>query len=98
MIFDRIRPCEVDGQLCLFHSFIEEELGVLQINDNIVLGVNQVERLIRDFEERGIVAHCCSLEKLRHAWALVEFPDGSVKKVEPEKVRFLDREESWSHE
>ena len=67
---------------------------MLQLNCNIVMGSSQVDRLIRDFEERRIVSNCCSLEKLRHAWALVEFPDGSVKKVEPEKVRFLDREES----
>ncbi len=92
MIFERIRPCEVDGEFCLFHRFIEEEQGVLQVNDNILLPSSAMDRIIRDYEERKIVATCFTLEKLRHAYALVELPDGTVKKVEPEKVRFLDRE------
>lgn len=88
-----LRPCEVDGQRCYFHRFIEQELGWLQFNDEIVLGAKTVDMIIEDFNERHIIANCCSMEKLRHAYALVEFPDGTVKKVEPEKVRFLDREE-----
>lgn len=87
-----LRPCEVDGQRCYFHRFIEQELGWLQFNDEIVLGTKTVDMILDDFHERGIIANCCSMEKLRHAYALVEFPDGTVKKVEPEKVRFLDRE------
>lgn len=87
-----LRPCEVDGQRGYFHRFIEQELGWLQFNDEIVLGAKTVDMILDDFHERGIIANCCSMEKLRHAYALVEFPDGTVKKVEPEKVRFLDRE------
>lgn len=87
-----LRPCEVDGQVCYFHRFIEEERGVLCVN--AFMKRSEMEEYRRLYEEEGVVTCYCSLEKLRHAWALVEFPDGSVKKVEPEKVRFLDREES----
>lgn len=87
-----LRPCEVDGQVCYFHRFIEEERGVLQIN--AFMRPENVALVRRMYEEDGVMTNACSLEKLRHAWALVEFPDGAVKKVEPEKVRFLDREES----
>lgn len=85
-----LRPCEVDGQRCYFHRFIEEERGVLQIN--AFMRPENVEKVRRMYEEDGVMTNACTLEKLRHAYALVEFPDGTVKKVEPEKVRFLDRE------
>lgn len=86
-----LRPCEVDGKRCYFHRFIEEERGVLQIN--AFMRPESVKQVRRMYEEDGVMTNACSLEKLRHAYALVEFPDGTVKKVEPEKVRFLDREE-----
>lgn len=85
-----LRPCEVDGQRCYFHRFIEEERGVLQIN--IFMKERDAYEAREIYERYGLVFNGCSLEKLRHAYALVEFSDGTVKKVEPEKVRFLDRE------
>ena len=85
-----LRPCEVDGQRCYFHRFIEEERGVLQIN--ALMRPESIKAVRRMYEEDGILSNACALEKLRHAYALVEFPDGAVKKVEPETVRFLDRE------
>ena len=85
-----LRPCEVDGQRCYFHRFIEEEQGVLEFH--AFMKAADIEDVCRMYEEARIVPDCCGLEKLRHAYALVEFPDGAVKKVEPETVRFLDRE------
>ena len=86
---EQLRPCEVCGQRCYFHRFIEEERGILQIN--AFMKPETIEKVRRMYEEDGVMSNCCTLEKIRHAWALVEFPDGQLKKVEPEAVKFLDR-------
>lgn len=85
-----LRPCEVDGQACHFHRFIEEEQGVLQCCGPFRPAY--MMRAARHLKEDGFIPSDVTMEKLRHAWALVELPDGCLKKVEPEKVRFLDRE------
>jgi hypothetical protein len=38
--------------------------------------------------------HRFAEEVIRVTFALVEYPDGSVGKVDPDKVHFLDRKES----
>lgn len=86
-----LRPCEVDGRRGWFHRFVEEERGLLQID--VFKRCESVALAERTFKEDGVIPPGCSMEKVRHAWALVEFLDGSVKKVEPETVRFIDGEE-----
>ena len=46
--------------------------------------------LLRRFRENGVVPVGCSAEITRHSFALVEYPDGSVGKVDPALVHFLD--------
>ena len=85
------RPCLVDGKPAVFHRWVDEDKGLLKIN--AFVRMPEAEALNRTFHEDGIVPNCCSMEKLRTTLALVEYPDGSVGKVKPELVQFLDREE-----
>lgn len=86
-----LRPCEVDGQACLFHRFVDE--------NNVLIKVDgftrpEVETVLRArFEQNRVVPGGCSVETVRDTYALVEYPDGSLHKVAPLDVRFTDRKD-----
>lgn len=85
-----LRPCEVDGQACLFHRFVDEDKALLRVN---VFCRDYEMRALRDrMDAHGIVPDGCSTEVIRVTYALVEYPDGSLGKVDPTKVCFTDRE------
>lgn len=88
---DRLRPCEVDGKPCLFHRWIDEDKAVLEIG--ILVKQETLNAWRHAFNESGAVPPESTVKILRHTYALVEYPDGSVGKVEPELVQFLDRKE-----
>lgn len=85
----RPRPCEVDGQVCTFHRFIDEDKALLRIN--CFTRPDERDAMVRYFRQAGAYAATeCSTEIIRVTLALVEYPDGSIGKVDPEKVTFLD--------
>ena len=84
-----LRPCEVDGKPALFHRFIEEDKALLRINTYCRPDEQQI--LVRCFHDEGVCSNICSTEIIRNTWALVEYSDGSVGKVDPALVTFLDR-------
>lgn len=84
------RLCEVDGKVCTFHRWIEEDKALLKINTFTRYEEQVILR--RRFVEEGVVPLGCSTEVVRRTYALVEFADGSVGKVDPELVQFIDRE------
>lgn len=84
------RLCEVDGETCMFHRFVDEDKALLDVN--VFVPVSEFRLMRKRFKEDGIVPPGCSTEVVRCTLALVEFPDGTLKKVDPEAVRFLDRE------
>ena len=86
------RLCLVDGKPAVFHRWVDEDKGLLKINTFVRTA--EAETLNRTFHEYGIIPDCCSMEKLRTTLALVEYPDGSVGKVKPELIQFLDRKEA----
>lgn len=85
------RPCLADGKPAVFHRWVDEDKGLLRIN--AFTRPEEQDRLHRTFREAGVIPHCCSMEALRAAFALVEYSDGSVGKVKPELIQFLDRGE-----
>ncbi len=85
------RPCDVDGKAALFHRFVDEDQALLRINR--FCNPSERDAVVRYFRDEGVYnANFCSTEILRSTWAMVEYPDGSLGKVEPEKVTFLDNE------
>lgn len=81
------RPCLVDEKPAVFHRFVEEDRALLQINAYCEPGDR--ERIRREFQETGVYPDTCYATTLRSTLALVEFPDGSLRKVDPELVTLL---------
>jgi hypothetical protein len=59
---------------------------------NCFVTLDERESIVRRFEKDGFVPTGCSVEIVRKTLALVEYPDGSVGKVDPSLVTFLDKE------
>ncbi len=86
---ETIRPCEVDGMRCLFHRFVNEDKALLKINAYLL--PHEQREIVAEFKVAGVVPRCCSTEVVRTTFALVEYPDGSLGKVDPVKVCFTDK-------
>lgn len=86
-----LRPCLADGKPATFHRWMDEDRALLQ-TVGLLNRADQM-RASRLFREEGLVDVTHKIEKLRICCALVEYPDGSVGKVKPELIQFLDRKE-----
>lgn len=84
------RPCEVDGRPALFHRWVEEDRALLRFETMI----HHDERKYVEyrFHEAGVIPPGCSTEVIRETFALVEYRDGTIAKVSPELIRFVDKE------
>ena len=83
------RFCEVDGKPAYFHRWVDEDKALLKIN--CFTRPEEQDILVRRFRSEAVLPMGTSAEIIRHALALVEYDDGTVDKVEPEKVKFTDR-------
>lgn len=86
-----LRPCTADDKPAVFHRWVDADSSLLRINTFVHPEEGAI--ISRHFRDTGIVPYGCSVEVVRAAFALVEYPDGSVEKVKPELIQFLDREE-----
>lgn len=82
------RPCTVCGVKCMFHRWIEEEKLILKIESSIRRRPGYLDIALRDYNENGIVGPGMSTEKVKQTFALVEFEDGHIEKVDPTVVIF----------
>lgn len=83
------RPCEVDGTPAFFHRWVDEDRVLLH---TCSFAPDQHHRArLDEFKRDGLVSPDCRTEAVRHTFALVEYQDGTVCKVEPEMVKFTDR-------
>lgn len=85
------RPCLADGKPATFHRWVDEDKALLKIN--VFMRPDDQLKCVRRFHEEGVLDGTCSTEKLKTCSALVEYPDGSVGRVKPELIQFLDRKE-----
>lgn len=85
------RPCLADGKPATFHRWVDEDKALLRI-DRFLRPEDQL-MIFRRFQESGVVDAGAEIVKVRTCSALVEYPDGSVGKVKPELITFLDRKE-----
>lgn len=86
-----LRPCLADDKPATFHRWVDEDKALLQIH--AMVRPEDRSRIFRRFQEYGLADSHSTIEKLRTCFALVEYPDGSVGKVKPELIQFLDRKE-----
>ena len=86
-----LRPCLADSKPATFHLWAEEDTAMLQVDT--LLHPKDLVQVYREFNRSGVAGAGSHIEKLRTCFALVEYADGSVGKVKPELIQFLDRKE-----
>ena len=84
-----LRPCTVDGQPALFHRFVDNDKGVLQIKGFV--RPSELSTILENFTKNNFTDCTCNIEKFRSTMALVEWPDGCLSTVAVESVQFTDR-------
>lgn len=84
------RPCKVDGEPAYFHRFVDNDRGLLQVN--AFTRPEEHRKLLQEYQTLGLIPNCAKLEKLHETRALIEWPDGRLCTVAPERVQFTDRE------
>lgn len=89
----RPRRCEVDGRPATFLRWIEEDRALLKFDKGGYLTESAVDQIINSFKEQDLVAPCCSTDVLHVVHALVEYQDGTVHRVDPERIRFTHKRE-----
>ena len=85
------RPCLVGEKPAIFHRWVHEEKALFRVDT--FMRPEEVERAVQRFRADGVIPPGCGVEKQAACFALVEYPDGSVGKVSPELIHFLDRKE-----
>lgn len=83
------RPCEAYGKPAFFHRWVDEDKALLKVM--CYTSPAEQDIIVRHFKEEGLLLSGASVEVVRHTFALVEYQDGTVCKVEPEMVKFTDR-------
>lgn len=81
------RPCKVDGKPAIFHGWAADDRAILRVN--VIVPHDECVRLVETFHTEHVATNSCSVEVVRKTSALVEYRDGSVSLVEPEKVQFI---------
>ena len=89
------RPCEVLGIKALFHRYIEDV--VLYIKTPALpyprLQDENWQNCLRMIREDLTIPRGFDVDKMSKTVALVEYEDGTVQKVDPTNVKFLDTKE-----
>lgn len=84
------RLCLVDGKPCIFHRWVDDDQVLVNYN---APSHEDAEKMIQQFSAGKVAGPNISTEVVRRTFALVEYPDGSVGKVAPELITFLDKED-----
>ncbi len=85
---DSRRPCEVDGSKAWYHGLVHCDRTVVRM-DGIFPEDKRVE-IERAIQHRQVFPSNWHTHVERRTYAMVEYLDGSVSKVDPEKVHFID--------
>lgn len=90
------RSCEVRGVKALFHRYVEDT--EIYIKNELIHPAQEkrLEWLKSMIREDNIVPRGCDIEKINKTLALVEYGDGTVHKVDPTIVKFLDTKEKFA--
>ena len=78
-----LRPCEVDGDKAFFHGWITEDRVFIKQHNR------RFEPTHRVFMPGNVIT-ADDLQTVQTVYALIEYADGEVAKVDPESVRFVD--------
>lgn len=83
------RPCKVDGELCRFHRFVEQDRLIMQVNS--FARPDERENITRRALDTGIIPGGLNATAvIRETRALIEWPAGQLSTVAIERVQFTD--------
>lgn len=85
---DRRRPCEVDGSKAWYHGLVHCDRTVVRVDGK--LSSIQSSIIERKLQHQRVFPGDCQMHVERRTYAMVEYLDGSVAKVDPEQVHFID--------
>lgn len=88
--WEPFRPCEADGRPAFFHRWVQDDKALLQMR--LFVDEEDLMKSMEFFYCTGVAKAGTEIEKISQTFALVEYEDGTVGKVEPEKIKFTDRE------
>ena len=84
----RTVPCIVNGVRCRFHRFVDNDCVMVRVN--AFVSDDELDKMRKKFRSDLVMPEGGTDPKiLRKTWALVEYPDGSLRRVDPEEVRFV---------
>ena len=88
------RPCVVGGRKALFHRWVESDKALFE---NVALMSHEMKaEQINQFNDFGMVDNMCTkLRIIKSFYGLVEHGDGTMEKVDPEKIVFEDTREKF---
>lgn len=92
IIANELRPCIVNGQKALFHTWVETENVILKFNG--LATAETIQKAKKEFFRGGVISSEFSPEKIKAVVALVEYEDGQMDEVRPIAVRFVDNAHS----
>jgi len=88
------RPCEVSGRKALFHRWVESDKVIFEITNGLT--VNEVRHAPNLFNNHNIIHPPGSdVKTIKSFYGLVEYEDGTMEKVDPEKIKFKDSRETF---
>lgn len=82
------RPCEVDGSKAWYHGLVHCDRTVVRVDGK--LSSIQSSIIERKIQRQQVFSNDCQMHVERRTYAMVEYLDGSVAKVDPEQVHFID--------
>lgn len=85
---DRRRPCEVDGSKAWYHGLIHCDRTMVRVEGQHTR--KEYEEFVRAVQLGYVLPACCQMHVERRTYAMIEYLDGSVAKVDPEQVHFID--------
>lgn len=88
-MIDNRRFCTVNGDKAYFHRWIEETDVFLRVN-TVLSQQSHLRRMADQMKAQHIAPHDCDVFPTRKTWALIEYINGEIVKVDPESVRFTD--------
>ena len=86
---DGRRPCEVSGSKAWYHGLVNCDQVILKAKA-YEGKPNAYAACHREFSATGRIPMHCDVEIVRRTYAWIEYLDGSVAKVDPERVQFID--------
>lgn len=82
------RPCVVADKKALFHNWVHREKAFLKIKAFVS---DEIAKDIKNrFEKSGICTPQSDIVKISETYAIIEYEDGTIGKVLPNDIRFVD--------